>query len=417
MSEAAASRPGGGGAFTFQNIFSPEIIADPYPMYHQLRTASPVLELADANLVVLTRYADVQAALRDRRLGHDTFGNLSAEDREATLRNPAIANLARTMLLKNPPDHTRLRGLVVKAFDARRVAAMRERIRGIAHQLIDGFIDRGAGDLKALFNHPLPVIVICDMLGVPEADRAEFIKGTRISGRLVDPSPMTDEELADANRSTQESQAYFTALCDARRRAPQDDLITALVQSETEHGKLTTDELTSNIALLFAAGHETTVNLLGNALLALYRNRDQLDALRSDPGLMANAVEEFLRYDSSVQLTGREALEDVEIAGVAVPKGRSVIALLGAANRDPAEFDDPDRLDVRRQGVKPMSFGGGIHFCLGAQLARLEAAEALTALLQRLPELELTEIERPAWKPTITLRGVTALPATWSKGG
>ncbi|MEQ8486485.1 MAG: cytochrome P450 [Pseudomonadales bacterium] len=413
MSEAAASRPGGGGAFTFQNIFSPEIIADPYPMYHQLRAASPVLELADANLVVLTRYADVQAALRDRRLGHDTFGNLSAEDREAALRNPAIANLARTMLLKNPPDHTRLRGLVVKAFDARRVAAMRERIRSIAHDLIDGFIERGAGDLKALFNHPLPVIVICDMLGVPEADRAEFIKGTRISGRLVDPSPMTDQELADANRSTQESQAYFTALCDARRKAPRDDLITALVQSETEHGKLSTEELTSNIALLFAAGHETTVNLLGNGLLALYRNRDQLDALRADPGLMSNAVEEFLRYDSSVQLTGREALEDVEIAGVAVPKGRSVIALLGAANRDPAEFDDPDRLVVRRPGVKPMSFGGGIHFCLGAQLARLEAAEALTALFERLPDLELTEIERPDWKPTITLRGVTQLPATW----
>jgi cytochrome P450 len=412
MSEASQS-PGARPAFSFQSIFSPEIISDPYSMYRQLRESNPVLELPDANLVVLTRYADVQNVLRDRRLGHDTLGDLSPEEREATLKNPAVANLMRTMLLKNPPDHTRLRGLVVKAFDARRVEAMRERVRAIAHALIDGFVDRGEGDLKALFNHPLPVIVICDMLGVPDADRAEFIKGTRISGRLIDPSPMTEAELAEANRNVLESQAYFTALCDARRREPRDDLITALVQSETEHGTLSTEELTSNIALLFAAGHETTVNLLGNALLALYRNRDQLEALRAEPGLMANAVEEFLRYDSSVQLTAREALEPVEIAGVAVPEGRTVITLLGAANRDPAVFDDPDRLDVRRRNVKPMSFGGGIHFCLGAQLARLEAAEALTALLTRLPNLELTETEHPEWKQTITLRGVVRLPAVW----
>ena len=257
-------------AFSFESIFSPEIIADPYPMYRQLRENSPVLELPDANLVVLTRYADVQALLRDRRMGHQPFANLTPEEREAHLKNPAVANLARTMLLKNPPDHTRLRGLVVKAFDARRVTAMRERIRAIAHELIDGFVARGSGDLRALFNHPLPVIVICDMLGIPEADRQEFVKGTRISGRLIDPSPMTEEELAQANASTEESQAYFAALCEERRRHPEDDLITALVQSETEHGRLSREELTSNIALLFAAGHETTVNLLGNALLDLF---------------------------------------------------------------------------------------------------------------------------------------------------
>lgn len=408
MSEAAQRSP-----FSFETIFSPEIIADPYPMYRQLREASPVLELPEANLVVLTRYADVQAALRDKRLGHELFASLSPEEREQHLSNPAVANLARTMLLKNPPDHTRLRSLVVKAFDARRVAAMRGRIRTIAHELINGFTDRGEGDLRALFNHPLPVIVICDMLGIPEADRVQFVQGTRISGRLIDPSPMTAQELEQANKSTAESQAYFQDLCERRRREPGDDLITALVQSETEHGKLSKDELTSNIGLLFAAGHETTVNLLGNALLALFRNPDQLDKLKSQPALMPGAVEEFLRYDSSVQLTGRDALEAMEIAGVAVPRGRSVIALLGAANRDPAVFDRPDDLDVARQGIKPLSFGGGIHHCLGAQLARLEAAEALTALLERLPGLELTEVGSPEWKQTITLRGVTRLPARW----
>jgi hypothetical protein len=405
----SAERP----QFSFESIFSPAIIADPYPMYRQLRETSPVLELTEANLVVLTRYADVQSLLRDKRLGHEPLNRLTPEQREAHLANPAVANLTRTMLLQNPPNHTRLRGLVVKAFDARRVAAMRERIRAIAHTLIDGFEARRSGDLRALFNHPLPVIVICDLLGIPEEDRGQFVQGTRISGRLIDPSPLTQEELDQANRNTEESQAYFAALCERRRREPRDDLITALVHSETEHGQLTQEELTSNIALLFAAGHETTVNLLGNALLALYRNRDQLERLQSNPSLMTNAVEEFLRYDSSVQLTGRDALEDAEIAGVKLPRGRSVIALLGAANRDPAVFDRPDELDVARPGVKPLSFGGGIHHCLGAQLARLEAAEALTALFQRLPRLALTEVDAPDWKPTITLRGVTNLPARW----
>jgi cytochrome P450 len=399
--------------FSFQSIFTPENIADPYPMYRQLREAAPVLELPDANLVILSRYADVQTLLRDRRLGHDNFSGLSEAERAQQLANPAIANLMRTMLLQNPPDHTRLRGLVVKAFDARRMEAMRPRIRRIAHELIDAFVDRGAGDLKSLFTHPLPVIVICEMLGIPESDQAEFVQGTRISGRLIDPTPMTEQELAESNRNSLETQAYFEALCDDRRRNPRDDLTTALVQSETEHGRLSREELTANIGLLFAAGHETTVNLLGNALIALYRNRDQLDLLRSNPALMENAVEEFLRYDSSVQLTGRNALEDAEIAGVALPRGRMVLTLLGAANRDPAVFPDPDRLDVTRERIKPLAFGGGIHLCLGAQLARTEAQEALAALFERLPNLELDDPHTPEWKQTITLRGVTRLPAHW----
>ncbi|MBX3705411.1 MAG: cytochrome P450 [Pseudomonadales bacterium] len=400
-------------AFSFDTIFTPANIADPYPMYRQLREAAPVLELPDANLVILSRYADVQTALRDRRLGHDNFSGLSEAERNAQLANPAVANLMRTMLLKNPPDHTRLRGLVVKAFDARRVEALRPRIRRIAHDLIDTFADRSAGDLKSLFTHPLPVIVICEMLGIPESDQAEFVKGTRISGRLIDPTPMTDAELAEANRSTLETQAYFDALCEDRRRNPRDDFTTALVQSETEHGRLTREELTANIGLLFAAGHETTVNLLGNALIALYRNRDQLDLLRGDLSRMDNAVEEFLRYDSSVQLTARNALEDADISGVPLPKGRTVIAMLGGANRDPATFTDPERLDITRERIRPLSFGGGIHLCLGAQLARIEAREALAALFERLPGLELDDPVTPDWKQTITLRGVTRLPAHW----
>lgn len=410
---AEANRSG----LSLESIFTPEIIADPYPLYHELRRSNPILELPDANMVVLTRYRDIQALLRDKRLGHAEEAMMTPEQREQIGANIALRNLRRTMLLRNPPDHTRLRGLVVKAFDARRVEAMRVRIRRIAHDLLDGFQEAGGGDLVGLFTHPLPVIVICDMLGVPEADQAEFVKGTRVRGRIIDPTPMSAAELAEANASVTESQAYFLALCEERRRQPQDDLITALVESETEQGKLSPEELTSNIALLFAAGHETTVNLMGNALLALYRNRDQLDLLRTRPELMAQAVEEFLRYDSSVQLTAREALEDAEVGGVPLPRGRSVLALLAAGNRDPEIFAEPDRLDITREKVKPLSFGGGIHLCLGAQLARMEAAEALTVLFERLPGLELENVEAPEWKQTITLRGQKRIPASWGRGG
>ncbi len=399
--------------FSLESFFSPAIIADPYPVYAALRDSNPALYLAEQNMLVLSGYAQVQEALRSRDLGHTDSPDMTAQQRDEMLANPAIASLRQTMLLMNPPDHTRIRGLVVKAFDARRVEAMRERIHRLAHELIDQFVAEGAGDLVALYNHPLPVIVICDMLGIPEADRAEFIGGTRISGRLIDPTPMTAAELQQANDNNRASAEYFGALCDDRRANPRDDLLTALVQSETEHGKLTREELIANIGLLFAAGHETTVNLLGNALLALYRHRDELEKLKGNPELMTTAVEEFLRFDSSVQLSGRGALVDTEVAGHSVKAGTQIITLLAAANRDPHVFPDPDRLDVARNDGKVLSFGGGIHLCLGAQLARMEARIALAALFERLPGLELTNIDNPDWKQTITLRGQKTLPATW----
>lgn len=399
--------------FSFETIFTPEIVANPYPLYRQLRETSPALPLPEQNLLVLSNHELCQAVVRHRQLGHIDDPRMTEEQLAARRASPAIDNLRHMMLFQNPPDHTRLRGLVVKAFDARRMEAMRERVVDIAETLVDAFADRGKGDLVRLFLHPLPVIVICDMLGIPERDRSEFIVGGRVRGRLIDPTPMTPQELDEANRGMLESQAYFEALCDERRANPRDDLITALVESETEHGRLTREELTANIQLLFAAGHETTVNLMGNALLALYRNPDQLALLKNEPALMPQAVEEFLRYDSSVQLTGRGALADMQFAGMPIARGTQVIALLAAANRDPAVFDRPDELDITREGIRPLSFGGGVHYCLGAQLARLEAAEALKVLFRRLPDLALDDIDAPVWKRTITLRGVVALPATW----
>ena len=398
---------------SFETIFTPEIVSDPYPLYRQLRETSPALPLPDHNLLVLSSYALAQQAVRHRQLGHAQDPRLTEAQLAERRNNPALAVLGHMMLFMNPPEHTRLRALVVKAFDARRVEAMRERIVDIAEGLVDEFIGRRRGDLVSLFLHPLPVIVICDMLGIPEEDRPQFVSGPRVRGRLIDPTPLTPEDLEEANRDIVESRPYFEGLCDERRIRPRDDLITALVESETEHGRLSNNELTANIRLLFAAGHETTVNLMGNALLALYRNPAQLGLLRDDLGLMPQAVEEFLRYDSSVQLTARAALEDVELAGMPVRKGTQIIAVLAAANRDPAAFERPEELDITRVGTRPLSFGGGVHYCLGAQLARLEAAEGLKVLFRRLPGLALDNVDNPTWKRTITLRGVTELPATW----
>jgi cytochrome P450 len=307
-----------------------------------------------------------------------------------------------------------LRGLVVKAFTARRVEDMRPKIQAIVDDSIDRVIGQGRMDLISDFAFRLPVIVICDMLGIPETDREIFFKRERTGGRLLDPVPLSRAEIDEANAAHANSEAYFQRLFDLRRREPGDDLTTQLVQAEEAGSKLSNEELTANIILLFGAGHETTVNLIGNALLALHRNPDQLELLKSNLSLMPNAIEEFLRYDSSVQLTYHVAMEDVEIGGVKIPQGDNVMCLLGSANHDPAVYPDhPDRLDITRPNVRPLSFGGGIHFCLGAQLARLEAEVALTTLLRRIPNLRIDDVENPKWRPTFVLRGLKELPASW----
>jgi hypothetical protein len=265
------------------------------------------------------------------------------------------------------------------------------------------------------FAFRLPVTIICDMLGIPEDHREAFYKGSRDGGRLLDPVPLSPAEIAEANAGNLMARMYFEQLFELRRRSPGDDLTSQLVQAEDDGSKLSNDELTANIILLFGAGHETTVNLIGNGLLALYRNPDQLALLRANPSLITNAIEEFLRYDSSVQSTGRVTLEDIDdLGGKRIPKGETVLCLLGSANRDPAVYPDrPDRLDITRPNVRPLSFGGGIHFCLGAQLARIEAEIAISTLLRRLPDLRLDDAENPEWRPTFVLRGLKQLPASW----
>jgi cytochrome P450 len=403
--------PSSDGSLVFDPL-SPAFIADPYPFYRRLREEAPVFKTPQG-FWLLSRYEDVALSLRDRRFGKDFAGNITRRYGGDRMGEPVIANLARTMLVLDPPDHTRLRSLVTKAFTARRVADMRPRIRKLVDQQLDRVIDKGEMDVIKDLAHRLPVIVICDMLGIPEEHRAGFLIGSNVSGRVLDPAPMSREELDRANQMTQVGNAYFDQLCDLRRREPQDDLTTELVRAEEAGDRLSAEELRANIGLLFGAGHETTTNLIGNGLLALHRSPGQWRRLKDDPSLIAGAVEELLRYDSSVQMTGRVTNTGLEIGGVTLPPGESVITLLGAANRDPAQYADPDTLDVGRQNVRPMSFGGGIHHCLGAQLARLEAELVFTALIERLPNLELPEKDQPDWRGTFTLRGLHKLPAVW----
>ncbi len=393
-------------SFDFAN---PALRADPYPAYRFLREAAPIWRAPTGHWVVST-HAGCTQLLRDPVMGRE----------EEHLKTPemagefAVASLTRMMLFVDPPVHTRLRGLVSRAFTARRMEALRTSIETIVDALIDRVSAQGGMCVIRDFAHRLPVTVICDMLGVPESDRGPFLEESTVRGRILDPIALSREELDDANRASQAQAGYFRGLLAYRRQNPGDDLISGLAQAKDADDSLSDDEIISNISLLFGAGHETTTNLIGNGVLALHRNPAQLARLAADPGLIPNAVEELLRYDSPVQLTGRSALQDHEIMGERIARGEHVIALLGAANHDPAAYaGDPDALDVGRPGVRSISFGGGLHFCLGAQLARIEGEVAFRRLLERLPTMRLTDPDHVAWKPTVTLRGLVELPAVW----
>jgi len=396
------------------NPLSPEFILDPYPHYERLRTTDP-MHLTSLGMFVASRHAEASLVLRDRRFGKDYVERTKRRYGPRIMEEPVFRSMSHWMLQQDPPDHTRLRGLVVKAFTARRVEDMRPRIQQVVDQTLDRIAGQGHMDLIEDFAFRLPVTIICDMLGIPEEHREVFYTSSRDGGRLLDPVPLTKAEIEQANASNAMAQMYFQQLFELRRRNPGDDLTTQLVQAEEDGSKLSNEELTANIILLFGAGHETTVNLIGNGLLALHRNPDQLALLKANPDLMTNAVEEFLRYDSSVQLSGRVALEDIDdLGGKKIPKGESVLCLLGSANRDPAVYPDrPDRLDITRPRIRPLSFGGGIHLCLGAQLARIEAEVAIATLLRRLPDLRLDDAQNPEWRPTFVLRGLKRLPASW----
>ncbi|MGA5301052.1 cytochrome P450 [Nucisporomicrobium flavum] len=375
---------------------------DPYPRYRRLREISPLVRADDGALVV-TRHADCVAVTRDPRLGHmpsHMIDFVSPGWRD----HPALRQLFTSILTMNPPDHTRLRRLISSSFTARRVQALRPRIA----EMVGDLLVRMSGEVDFIeaFAFPLPVNVIGELLGVPEPDRAQFQGLVRDWTQVLE--IITPEVLATADPAATTIREYLSGLAAERRRKPADDLISALVLAEEDGDKLTDDELLTMAGLLFAAGFETTTNLLGNGLVALLRNPDQLALLRKDSGLAPGAVEELLRYDSPVQLLSRVAWDDVEIAGVRISGGERIVAYLGAGNRDPERFPDPDRLDLTRSDNAPLSFGGGIHYCVGAPLARLEAQIALPALVTHFPELAF--VGEPEQRDSLAIRGYTKIP-------
>ena len=395
------------------NPFTPDAQADPYPLYHQLRNEQPVhwSELMEAH--VCSRYDDVVAVLRDprfsadRRRARSRFVQAAAEMEQ----NAGPFFQAQTMLTSDPPQHTRLRGLVNKAFTARRVESLRPHIQEIVDELLDAVQGKRELDVIWDLGYPLPVIVIAELLGVPSGHREQFKHWSDgIVGTLG--SPFAAPEVQQrAFQSMTELAAYFRDVIEERRRAPQDDLISALIAAEEQGQALSEEELLATLILLLVAGNETTTNLIGNGTLALLRHPDQLARLRADPSVAESAVEELLRYDSPVQATGRVAMEDVEVGGTLVREGQVAFLLLGAANRDPAVFPDPDRLDLTRRDNRHVAFGYGIHFCLGAPLARIEAQVALPSLLARFPSLRLAT-EELDWSGGLILRGLKKLPVT-----
>lgn len=397
------------------DIRDPAFLANPYPVFHQLRTAAPVFK-APFGRWFITRYDDTALLLRDRRFGKDYDNPDALMNRfgPTALQEPALIELTHMMLMRNPPDHTRLRGLVAKAFTARRIEAMRVRIQNLTDRLLDQVIPAGGMDLIRDLAFPLPVLVICELLGIPEHDQARFVTGSSSGAALLNPTPPTRAELDNANRGTLESGAYFELLFEQRRRDPRDDLITQLVQTEESGDRLTAAELRANVSLLFAAGHETTVNLIGNGFLSLLHHPDQWRMLCDDASLIPNAIEEILRFESPVQAVARTVADPIELSGVTLEPNAIVVGLVGAANRDPAVFETPDRFDITRADLRPLSFGGGIHFCLGAQLARIEAAVVFETILRRLPGLRLLQPQQPRWRSSFTLRGLTELPVAWN---
>jgi pimeloyl-[acyl-carrier protein] synthase len=378
---------------------------DPYPLYRYLHASAPVQWNAVLDAWTLVRYADVVASLTDSRFSADRTLQAEADALEGY-------ELAKSMLVSDPPDHTRMRALVQKAFTPRMIEQLRPRIVSIVDDLLDRIAERaGRFDVIADLAYPLPVVVIAELLGVPPQDREIFEEWSALLAASLDPLVSSDL----MQRVTQARDAlhgYLRGIIAERRREPKADLISALVAVEERGDVLSEPELVVMCTLLLIAGHETTVNLIGNGMLALLQHPDQLAKLRQSPQLIGTAVEELLRFDSPVQLTGRIAMEPLEIGGQPIGAGEWVLPLLGAANRDPAQFSEPDGLELARNPNPHVAFGRGIHFCLGAPLARVEGQIAIGALVQRFSNLE--QAGNPTRRDQITLRGLKALPVAFS---
>ncbi|MFJ4199220.1 cytochrome P450 [Streptomyces sviceus] len=385
------------------------LLDHPYDVYRRLRDTAPVHRIAGPDGTpawIVTRYDDVRAALADPRLSLDKRHATAGTYKGFSLPPALDANL----LNMDPPDHTRIRRLVGRAFTPRRIERLRGPIRRTADRLLDAFGDHGTTDLIASYAAPLPITVICDLLGIPDEHRLDFRVWT---DTLVAPDPAAGP--GAAKEAVVAMLGYFTRLLADKRREPADDLLSDLIAVRDEGDRLSEDELMSLAFLILFAGYENTVQLIGNAALALFQHPEQLTALRKDPSLLPAGVEEFLRYEGPALLAIRRfPVEDVTIGGVTIPAGETVWVSPSAANRDPARFPDPDRLDLDRDASGHLSLGHGIHYCLGAPLARAETEIALAALLERFPDLALAD-PTPRWRTSLRARGLLALRVSYAR--
>ncbi|MFE9170699.1 cytochrome P450 [Streptomyces kebangsaanensis] len=390
--------------------WDPAFVADPYPAYAELRARGRVLYYEPTDQWLVPHHADVSALLRDRGLGrtyqhrftHEEFGRTAPPPEH----EPFHVLNDHGMLDLEPPDHTRIRRLVSKAFTPRTVERLKPYVHRLANELVSALVEAGGGDLLTDVAEPLPVAVIAEMLGIPEADRAPLRPWSADICGMYELNP-SEEAAENAVRASVEFSDYLRELIAERRKEPGEDLISGLIAAHDEDDRLTEQEMISTAVLLLNAGHEATVNATVNGWWALFRSPDQLAALRADHSLVPSAIEELMRYDTPLQLFERWVLDEIEIDGTTIPRGAEIAMLFGSANHDPAVFTDPGRLDLTRRDNPHISFSAGIHYCIGAPLARIELAASMTALLERAPTLALAA--EPQRKPNFVIRGLEGL--------
>jgi cytochrome P450 len=400
---------------SLSNLERPEVRADPYPFYARLRAEDPVHWDEDKGFWVLTRYADIASVYLDPRFSRAQgllrgFQRLPASEQGPA--GPVYDTLSKTTFYTDPPHHTRLRGVLTEAFSPRTMELIRPPIQRIVDDLLDAVQAAGRMDAIHDFAYILPILVIAKMLGLPEQERQRFKLWSDDLFAVLGTVGHSSEDMQRASQSLAEMTEYVGALSRARLHEPRQDLLSALAADVEFGGRLSQEELVANVSMLLSAGHETTSNLIGNGLLALLRNPLQLERLRTDPGLAPLAIEEMLRYDNPVQIAYRSAAEDVELNGRLIRQGDLVNMVLGAGNRDPERYSDPDRFDIARDEGRHLGFGLGIHFCIGAALVRLEGQIAFTTILRRLPGLALTG-ETWEWQEQPIFRGVKSLPVAF----
>ncbi|KYF89746.1 cytochrome P450 [Sorangium sp. So ce185] len=388
------------------NLFPDEIRRDPYPLYEQMRSSSPALHIAPFDLWMIFDYEGVKRALTD----HDAFSSAVT---------PPTGKAPEWIVFSDPPRHTKLRGIVQRAFTPRSIAGLEPRIRELSRELLDQRIEHGTMDLAADYAGPLPTMVIAEMIGIPAEDRARFMRWSEAIVNLSHTLSGGEEAarvVSEHAAVKEEMKAYVADLLDARRRAPEDDLLTRLVEAEVDGERLNEDELLNFFQFLLAAGTETTTNLIDNAILCLLESPSELARVRAAPDLVPSAIEEVLRHRSPLQMVFRETRRAIEVHGQTIPAGKLVLPVIGSANRDPQQFRDPGRFDVARDPNPHVGFGHGIHFCIGASLARLEARIALPDLLTRLRGLELASKE--PWEPrkALIVHGPARLPVCFEPG-